>query len=524
MKKSARPTIFVSIASYRDPDCGNTIDSLFARARWPDRLSVGLCWQAIPHLDADRFPVRTRAAQCRVIEVDARESHGVCWARHRIQSLWQGENTVLQIDSHMRFVQDWDEILLAMLAQCAVERPVLSTYPAGFTPPDTIDSHIVTRMHASYFDTDGVLRLDSVGYDPNDAPATPEPNPFCAGGFLFADSRIIAEVPYDPHLYFHGEEVTLSARLFTHGWDVFSPNKVVVYHDYGNHAGRERHWKDHEDWHVLDSRAHKRVRHLLGMEVSSDPDVIVDIERYGLGRVRSLASYEALAKVDFIRRLVDGKTTEQIEAAAPETVRRAKTIATFTDIWRDNGWGAEETRSGPGSTLDATAILRPKLVELFGFLGIDSLVDAGCGELNWIAGITENLRYYFGLDVVDEMLSELRVKFGQRRSHFFAQRDITLDDPPPADAILCRDVLTHLPDYGVWAALSRFKASGARHLIATTHIGGSNPPILLGHWRPLDLCAPPFNLPRPRILILEGQANQSKALGVWHLGNLEFAE
>ena len=55
---------------------------------------------------------------------------------------------------------------------------------------------------------------------------------FIAGGFFFTKSDFIKEVPYDPNLYFIGEEISLGVRAYTHGWDVYYPNKVVIYHNY----------------------------------------------------------------------------------------------------------------------------------------------------------------------------------------------------------------------------------------------------------------------------------------------------
>ena len=38
-------TIFVSIASFRDPDCKETLKSLFTNAKHPERVYVGICEQ-----------------------------------------------------------------------------------------------------------------------------------------------------------------------------------------------------------------------------------------------------------------------------------------------------------------------------------------------------------------------------------------------------------------------------------------------------------------------------------------------
>jgi len=91
---------------------------------------------------------------------------------------------------------------------------------------------------------------------------------------------------------------------------------------------------------------------------------------------------------------------------------------------------------------------------------------------------------------------------------------------PAADAILCRDVLTHLPHAMVADALENFRKSGSRYLIATTFARGRNDPVRLGGWQAIDLCAPPFGLPPPRLLIPEGSSATGKSLGVWALDSV----
>jgi hypothetical protein len=516
---AAHPRIFVNIAAYRDRDCVHTIENLFTQARWPDRLFAGICWQSLSPDDDDCDPVGRHHAQCRVLRFDVAEAEGACWARHHAQKLWQGEEYVLQIDAHMRFVEHWDEKVLAMLAECRSERPILSNYPAAFTPPDRIDSHIVSVINAAGFDGDGILKLGSEGRSPEHVPALPQPSFFCGAGFVFGPSAWITDVPYDPYLYFQGEEITLAVRLFTQGWDIFCPSDVLAYHDYNARPDRPRHWVDRRDWPALNRRSVQRIRHLLGMEESRDPEVLREIGRYGLGHRRSLAEYQALTGIDFRARTIAGRTTAEIEAMQPPDEKRRRTAAAFTALWRDNGWGSDETRSGAGSTLAATETLRAHLAELCRFLDIRQLVDAGCGDLNWMEKLSGQFELYLGLDVVPGMIEELERRFGTRRGHFFALRDATLDDLPRADAILCRDLMTHLSDEQVRAVLERVKTSGSRYLLATSYPGTENRDIPAGDWRPIDLTRPPFSLPQP-LLQIDERGDASKLLGVWQVKDL----
>ncbi len=513
------PRLFVSIAAYRDRDCVNTIEDLFAKARWPDRLFVGVCWQFLSPDDDDCDPLGAHADQCRILRFDVSQAEGACWARHQVQSLWRGEEYVLQIDSHMRFVEHWDEKLLAMLAACPSPRPILSNYPAAFTPPNQIDSHIVSRISAAGFDSDGMLKLGSEGHDPAHVPDVPQPSAYCGAGFVFGPSAWITEVPYDPYLYFQGEEITLAVRLYTQGWDIFSLSDVLAYHDYNNRPDRPKHWSDRRDWAALNQRSMRRIRHLLGMEQSDDPEVLREIDRYGLGTARSLARYQALTGINFKERTIGGKTTAQLEAEAPPEQKRRRTAEVFTNLWRSNGWGDPETRSGSGSTLAATETLRAHLTQLCQFLGIRRLADLGCGDLNWMSRISESFELYLGLDVVPELIAANEQAYGARRGHFFGARDGSLDLLPKVDAILCRDVMTHLSNDQVLAVLAKVRESGAKYLLATTQATEENRDIAVGDWRVVDLTKAPFDLPRP-FLQIDERLDGSKMLGVWRVGDL----
>lgn len=517
-----RPTIFVSIASYRDPDCQNTLHDLFAKATHPERVFVGLCWQFVPGEDDDCFAIPyPRPDQVRVIDVHARDSRGACWARYQVQSLWREEDFVLQIDSHMRFAEGWDERLIAMHAACPSPKAVLSTYPPAFVPPDDLKPAALVRIRAKAFDKNGVLMFGSNATPLDKAPKELQRTPFIAAGLLFGPSAVITEVPYDPYLYFQGEEITLAARLFTHGWDVYIPNDAIAWHDYGKRPERPRHWHDGRDWGQMNEASFARVRHLFGMQASADAAITRDIARFGFGTARSLAEYEAFAEVDFVPRLVRGRATT-LPAQAPDTdQQKAIRADIFGQIWRQNAWKVEETRSGRFATLDSTAALRAALPGLLSALGVRTLADAGCGDLHWLAGATPALAFYFGFDIVPEAVEHLATTFADRPNHFFRRADIVTDPLPACDAILCRDVLSHLPQAHAVAALRRFKASGSRLLIATTHTGsGKNPWISVGGWYPIDMTAPPFGLPPPRLLLDEKVGAWGKALGVWAMSDL----
>ena len=282
------PDIFVQIASYRDPELPATVEDAIAQADHPECLTFGIVWQGKQGLDP--LPV-DYLKFCRLLLIDSDRSRGVCWARSKTQALWEGEPYTLQIDSHMRFVRGWDSLLLRMLQQCPSPKPVLTAYPPAYTPPDQLHAGEPTSLGASHFSEQGILRLvsrHSLAYQ-----IRPQLGLFMAAGFWFASSQLIQDAPYDPYLYFLGEEINLTVRAWSQGWDIYHPNQVVCYHEY-TRPGKPRHWEDHPHWWQQDQIALQRLRQLLGISQSD-----LNLHRYDLGTVRSLSSYERFAGISF---------------------------------------------------------------------------------------------------------------------------------------------------------------------------------------------------------------------------------
>ena len=291
------PRIFVQIPCYRDREGQWTIKDLFDKARHPERVFVGVCWQLDPETDQDCLALPPpRPEQVRRVDFLASEAQGLGWARLQAQGLWQGEEYTLQIDSHMRFAQDWDEKMLEELAACPSRWPVLTIYPASYWPPDRLEEN-TDILHAVQgikdFPPSGIPRF-TVHWAPQEAPIdAPKPTACLAGGFVFGASRMIQDVPSDPEIYFEGEEPNLAVRLFTHGFDLFSPRTTLIYHYYRRSDSR-RPW---DDANPATPNAHslQRMRRLLEPR-PGDAEIL---GRFGLGPVRSLEEYELFAGVDF---------------------------------------------------------------------------------------------------------------------------------------------------------------------------------------------------------------------------------
>ncbi|HEX7832435.1 MAG TPA: class I SAM-dependent methyltransferase [Thermoanaerobaculia bacterium] len=200
--------------------------------------------------------------------------------------------------------------------------------------------------------------------------------------------------------------------------------------------------------------------------------------------------------------------------------------AIFTRIYRHNEWGDGESRSGPGSTRARGADFRASLREIIERFGIRSILDAPCGDYNWMRDATDlPLDAYIGVDVVAELIAANKEQYADD-AHSFLCRDITRDALPAANLILCRDALVHFSYADIHAAIANFKRSGSKYLLATTFAASPrNEDIRTGGWRALNLQVTPFEFPVPLAVIRDvpPQAQgvvESKQLALWELSTL----
>ncbi len=288
--------IFVAIAAYTDPELPRTLEDALATAAAPNRLRFGICWQAdrSSPIDLGRF---RRDARFRFFDTTIQESLGGPWARNIVQSMWRGEAYTLQVDSHMKFEPDWDSRLIEMLESLPSEKAILSVNSPLFWYDQDGELHRrfdmgvpTTKVSAWNSGPEGVPWFD---FGP---PNTQNPGRtrFVNGNFAFSRGIWNVEVPQDPVQYYWGEELNVTIRSFTWGYDFFLPKEIVVWHlDHRNGPPR-RHWEHGED--VVQRRNAEALARLRQLLSSHDSPVRGP---YGCGSVRTLSDYEVYAGIDF---------------------------------------------------------------------------------------------------------------------------------------------------------------------------------------------------------------------------------
>jgi SAM-dependent methyltransferase len=203
-----------------------------------------------------------------------------------------------------------------------------------------------------------------------------------------------------------------------------------------------------------------------------------------------------------------------VHAEAPRSDDLARR---FTTAFEERVWKDGESVSGPGSTLQYTSDLRATLPGLIRALGCKSVLDAPCGDFNWMKEVDLTGLDYLGVDIVPALIGELNAKYPQHR---FEVGDITVDPFPKVDFVLCRDVLFHLSNANIVRVLENFVRSGSEwlatsHYFQTTTMEDvqSDPTT----FRLVNLTAPPFYFEPPDYVLKDTAPNFLRRwLGVWH--------
>jgi len=189
----------------------------------------------------------------------------------------------------------------------------------------------------------------------------------------------------------------------------------------------------------------------------------------------------------------------------------------FTEAFDRGLWQDKESVSGPGSTLRYTADLRATLPALVRALGCKTMLDAPCGDFNWMREVDLEGIAYRGFDIVPALITELQTQYPQ---HGFEVRDITNDPFPKVDFVLCRDVLIHLSNVNIVKVLENFVRSGSEWL-ATSHYFQvttmADVPSDPTTFRPVNLTVAPFFFEPPDYVLKDTAPNFLRRwLGVWH--------
>lgn len=303
--------ICVQIPAFCDPVLLSTITSLHHNAANPDRIHFAVCFQ-----DDDRnvLDVLKSMPNCKVRHFPKIDAPGLCAARYECNKMIENEPYVMHIDSHMRVAKYWDVALIDMWNACQDEKAIISGYPLDYTkysdcdPDDTVFTEQVHDCASaigvvSNIDINGNVRFRGLNLHLENINHR---GLFISGGFLFAKAELDRECPSDPDMFFIADEIMMDVRYWSHGYNIYHPAYMPVWHLYGERQTTEskpveRFNTKNDNYLCKRETEERRIRSML--KLIDDP---IDFGRFGLGDKRSLASFIKTSGIDFAHHAVLG--------------------------------------------------------------------------------------------------------------------------------------------------------------------------------------------------------------------------
>jgi len=292
-------SIFVNISSYRDAELKPTILNILEQSSGKHQINFGI---HVSYLDESEINV-PNLPNIKYTTSKVPKNIGVGNGRYIAHQFYDGEDFYLQCDSHSRFTKDWDLIVINCLLDYKIQgvsKPLLTMYPSNYWYID----ETFTKIETDNFDPNYRTKI-SFHEKPEDFKQLriPSQTAMSCGNDIFTRSISAGSVftigPFiapNKDMAFWGEEIMMSARAYTHGYDLMIPDQQFMYHLYYNWSNpdinrRKIFWQDFpEEFEIMNKKSREIVYQVLTKGLTGDGL---------LGTERTLTEYGVFAGLDF---------------------------------------------------------------------------------------------------------------------------------------------------------------------------------------------------------------------------------
>lgn len=336
--------LHISIASFRDPLCPKTLYYLFTKAKYPEKLRIRVLEQSVLGVDVDckktyckliakdkkkeggagdEDPMKDcqYADQILIHHLDAGKAAGPTWARGLLSidmekdykhGLVDTQDHCMSIDSHMNVEPEWDDKMVSMWDDAKNEYAVLSTYVVDVEHLGKNDLQVPHLCMVTFTSNVRTTATKCV----YNLPKPKLTNAVWGAGLSFSKCHAELKVMVDPHTphVFDGEEFNRAARFFTHGYDIYTPNRVYILHDYHKSQSNPIQSSWHGGGNGYGSLDDSNIRLKTMIDVpggETDPLKALKLKqsKYGLGDRRSLDQLIQFSGIDLRHKKpsIDGK-------------------------------------------------------------------------------------------------------------------------------------------------------------------------------------------------------------------------
>jgi hypothetical protein len=241
-------SIYLSIPSLDDSELLNTISRALNYSGNKHKINIGVSLSLFDNDDIEQYQ-KSSAGNVKIKILDRDLYKGIGIARRESFSFYDGEDYFLQVDSHMLFMKNWDDLLVHKLSRLKEDKSLLTCYPPEYEYIDFdkpkclsnwrniyiskfVSGSLLDRMpHSSFclscnkFSAIPLWEEEKVIYLGNEFIN----NPKLSGGFVFADKRFAEDylklLPYN--YSFFDDELVMSVEALNLGWKFYSPTDML---------------------------------------------------------------------------------------------------------------------------------------------------------------------------------------------------------------------------------------------------------------------------------------------------------
>lgn len=296
-------SIFIQIPSYRDWELPKTVSDAIKKASGRHELHFGIHNCLLFSGEIVKPESTVEWAQVSYQESIAPNNIGLQMARYIANEFYDGEDYYLQIDSHMRFVKDWDLKAIKIINDYisdGIKSPLITMYPPSYSYAEDGVAEILDNFNnlTRILFTENPKQFKDTLIPTQTAHRIPDGCVYTAstsGGFIFTLGSF-ANIKPNQKIAFWGEEPLIAARAFTHGFDLVIPTEYLAYHLYASNQSfekiRRNHvWRDfYKEWQPLVALSNIEYKTIF-TENKVGPA--------GLGDKRTLKDYGEFAGLDF---------------------------------------------------------------------------------------------------------------------------------------------------------------------------------------------------------------------------------
>jgi len=230
--------ILVSMIAYRERQLAESVRDCYEKAAKPGNLIFSIVSeQSKPELHADLSFIPEGQLVYR--KYDLSKYRGVLWSRDKTTEVSEEYDYILYTCGHNLFAEGWDTIVLeeyekakeinpkALLTVSGPEYEMNSDWSISYTSR-------AGRVKNSYrpFITEGYIP----GHSFPGTQLVPEDSSvhedyYLQLSWVFAPKEFVDEVPLDPDMCYHGEEIYVTIQAWCRGWRFYSTPRILYYHN-----------------------------------------------------------------------------------------------------------------------------------------------------------------------------------------------------------------------------------------------------------------------------------------------------